>query len=73
MKSKALMPWILFTALMPAVLYGIDAVELQLDARLTWSERPRELGPRCFSVWVPGPGLLGIELTTSAPASAPGG
>ena len=72
MKSKALVPWLLLTALMPAVLCGIESVELQLGARVTWSEQPTQLGPRCFGVWVPGPGLLAIELATSAPSSAPG-
>ena len=72
MKSKALVPWLLLTALMPAVLYGIESVELQLGARVTWSEQPTDLGSRCFNVRVPGPGLLAIELVTTAPSSAPG-
>ena len=69
---QTLMPWVLLTALTSTPAACIDAVELPLDSPLTWSEPPRFTGPRCFTVWVPEPGLLWIELATTVPSSAPG-
>ncbi len=71
--GQTLIPWILLTAVTSttAALHGLEAIELRLESRLSWSETPRDPGPRCFTVQVPDPGFLWLELTTTAPSTAP--
>jgi len=71
--GQTLFPWVLLTVVTSttAALHGMEAVELRLESRLSWSETSRTPGPRCFTVEVPEPGFLWIELTTTAPSTAP--
>ena len=57
--GQTLIPWVLLTAVTSttAALNGMEAVELRLESRLSWSETSRDPGPRCFTVEVPEPGF----------------
>ncbi len=83
--GQTLVPWVLLTAVTSttAALHGMEAIELRLESRLSWSETSRDHGPRCFTVQIPEPGfhrppggnegggISWIELTTTAPSTAP--